>query len=402
MLFNKLKKFGLVVTSITIGSFLLTACGQTSASNEILLTNNAKFEINSENYNNSYIETSSHNHENNSSDITESVISSNNEDIEESVSEESNIEEYSIEKAAIEESVILETLVDETSFETLTDEEVPTAVIKADGLRDNTPVCYVPVASGITVYSNALAEIDASNTSEGYIMVNYKGINPKVKLQITGSNGVTYTYNLQGGYETFPLSAGSGAYKIAVYENVTGNQYATALSQTITANVTNPFGAYLYPNQYVNFNASNSVVAKAMQLAESCTSDLDVVAKVYNYVSTITYDHSKANTVQSGYTPNVDLILQSGTGICLDYASVMASMLRSQNIPTRLEVGYAGNAYHAWISTYITDIGWVNGIIQFDGINWSLMDPTFAANSSEKTLKNFIGDGSNYKTKYIY
>ena len=92
----------------------------------------------------------------------------------------------------------------------------------------------------------------------------------------------------------------------------------------------------------------------------------------------------------------------SGTGICLDYAAVMASMLRSQNIPTRLEVGYAGNAYHAWISTYITDIGWVNGVIEFNGTSWSLMDPTFAANTNETTLKNFIGNGSNYKTKYIY
>ena len=94
--------------------------------------------------------------------------------------------------------------------------------------------------------------------------------------------------------------------------------------------------------------------------------------------------------------------MASGTGICLDYSAVMASMLRSQGIPTRLEVGYAGTAYHAWISTYITDIGWVNGIIEFDGTNWSLMDPTFAANSSESALKSFIGNGSNYKTKYVY
>ena len=77
-------------------------------------------------------------------------------------------------------------------------------------------------------------------------------------------------------------------------------------------------------------------------------------------------------------------------------------MLRSQNIPTRLEVGYAGSAYHAWISTYITDVGWVNGIIQFDGVSWSLMDPTFAANSSEEELRSFIGDGSNYTLKYRY
>lgn len=273
----------------------------------------------------------------------------------------------------------------------------------ASSARDNTPVCLVPAASGKTTYGNSLALIDASNTSEGYIMVNYKGSNPKVKLQITGSDGVTYTYSLHGGYETFPLSAGSGNYKAAVYENVTGNQYSTALSQTFTAQITNTFGPYLYPNQYVNFNDKSQVVAEAVQLAANCDTDLDVVTKVYNYVTTnITYDHDKAANVQSGYTPDVDKIFASGTGICLDYSAVMASMLRSQGIPTRLEVGYAGTAYHAWISTYITDTGWVNGIIQFDGTSWSLMDPTFAANSSESSLKSFIGNGSNYKTKYVY
>lgn len=285
----------------------------------------------------------------------------------------------------------------------LTDDPVAFSDTLAIGTRDNTPVCLVPMASGVTVYSNALAAIDASNTSEGYIMVNYKGTNPKVKLQITGSNGVTYTYNLHGGYEIFPLSSGDGSYKVAVYENVTSNQYSTALSQTIKVTITNIFGPNLYPNQYVDFNLGSQVVAQSMQLAQSCNSDLEVVTKVYNYVtSTISYDHTKAATVQSGYTSKVDEIMLSGTGICLDYAAVMASMLRSQNIPTRLEVGYAGQAYHAWISTYITDVGWVNGIIEFDGESWSLMDPTFAANSSETALKNFIGDGSNYKTKYIY
>ncbi len=306
-------------------------------------------------------------------------------------------------------AVIENTSSDETAsfdetivLETLADEEVPTASLNAAGTRDNTPTCYVPTASGVTVYSNALAEIDASNTAEGYIMVNYKGTNQKVKLQMTGSNGVTYTYTLHGGYETFPLSAGSGSYKVAVYENVSGNQYATAISQTISANITNAYGPYLYPNQYVDFNAQSQVVSKAKQLAEGCSTDLDVVTKVYNYATTIAYDYNKANAVQSGYVPNPDIIMQNGTGICLDYASVMASMLRSQGIPTRLEVGYAGSAYHAWISTYIHDIGWVNGVIEFDGTNWSLMDPTFAATSSDATLKNFIGDGSNYKTKYIY
>ena len=80
----------------------------------------------------------------------------------------------------------------------------------------------------------------------------------------------------------------------------------------------------------------------------------------------------------------------------------MATMLRSQGIPTRLEVGYVGDAYHAWISVYITDIGWINGIIEFDGKDWTIMDPTFAASSSEQEVKDFIGDGHNYMTKYVY
>ena len=41
-------------------------------------------------------------------------------------------------------------------------------------------------------------------------------------------------------------------------------------------------------------------------------------------------------------------------------------------------------------------------IIEFDGSSWSLMDPTFAANTNSKDLKKFIGDGSNYVLKYSY
>ena len=274
---------------------------------------------------------------------------------------------------------------------------------KSIGSRDNTPVVLASVASGTTVYSCTVASIDASNASEGYVIVSYSGSSTKVKLQITGTNNVTYTYNLSKTSETFPLSAGNGSYTVAVYENVSGNQYATALSKTFDVKISNVFGPFLYPNQYVNFTASTKAVAEASSLAQAADTDLDVVSNIYNYIiSTITYDYTKANSIQSGYIPDVDTILASKKGICLDYAALMAAMLRSQRIPTRLEVGYAGEAYHAWISTYIKDIGWVNGIIQFDGKDWELMDPTFAANSSEKTLKNFIGDGNNYTTKYIY
>lgn len=272
------------------------------------------------------------------------------------------------------------------------------------GSRDNTPVCLVPSADGTSESHNELASIDFSHAEEGYIMVRYTGDCPKVKLQITGEDNVTYTYNLvSDDYEAFPLSSGNGSYTVWILENISGTSYLTCLTETIGVSVTNEFGPFLYPNQYCNFTAESETVAKGAELARSADTDLEVVANVYNYIiGNITYDYEKAETVPSGYTSDVDTILNSGTGICLDYAAVMTSMLRSQRIPTRLEVGYVGEAYHAWISTYITDIGWVNGIVEFDGTSWKLMDPTFAANNSEKELKKFIGDGSSYLVKYMY
>ena len=92
--------------------------------------------------------------------------------------------------------------------------------------------------------------------------------------------------------------------------------------------------------------------------------------------------------------PNLNKIYKKKKGICFDYAALMAAMLRSQRIPTKLQVGYAGEAYHAWISCYVDEIGWVDNIISFDGKDWSLMDPTLAANNDDDTVKDYIGAGS--------
>lgn len=271
-------------------------------------------------------------------------------------------------------------------------------------IRDNTPVCLVPSADGAVVYGNDFVSVDGSHMDEGYFMVAYKGSSSDVKLQIVTPTYMTYTYDLTSSeYEVFPLSAGDGVYQLGVYENVEGSQYATVFSQELSVSITNAMGAFLYPNQYVKFDSSSQVVSEAAQLVAQAHDDLEAINYVYDYVvKNISYDYDKAANVQSGYIPNVDEILSSGTGICLDYAAVMASMLRSQQIPTRLEVGYAGDAYHAWISTFVENQGWINGMIQFDGKNWSIMDPTFAANAGEDSLKTFIGEGDNYVTKYVY
>ncbi|WP_408071601.1 transglutaminase-like domain-containing protein [Butyrivibrio sp. JL13D10] len=274
------------------------------------------------------------------------------------------------------------------------------------GSRDNTPLCLRPIAGGKEVLKNEITIVDITNAEDGYIIVRYIGDSKKVKLRITGPDEIVYTYNLAvdgGKNEVFPLQAGDGEYLICVYENLAATQYVTAFSKKVTVTIKDKFLPFLYPNQYVNFNEGNQAIAYSEYLSYTANSDLEVVSSVYNaLISSLSYDYDEAENVQSGYIPDVDEVLTTGKGICLDYAVLMTAMLRSQKIPTRMEVGYAGTAYHAWISTYITDIGWVNGMIRFDGKEWSLMDPTFASTTDTEKLANFIGDGKNYQRKYIY
>ena len=270
--------------------------------------------------------------------------------------------------------------------------------------RNNLANVLTPTAPGTSVTGNDYVSVDISNNSEGYIVVTYKGSSTNVKFQVTGPGQSAYTYKIATGVATvMPLTGGSGSYKLGCYEGIGGNQYAVVYTENVTFNITNTFGPYLYPNQYVNFNSNSKVVTKAASLVSGCDTDLEAVEAVYHYVvKNFTYDYDKAATVSSGYLPVVDTVLDSKTGICFDYAAVMTSMLRSQNIPTRLEIGYAGDAYHAWISVYVKDKGWIDGIIKFDGKNWTLMDPTFASTSSSKETKDFITNKSNYTVKYMY
>lgn len=271
--------------------------------------------------------------------------------------------------------------------------------------RDSTPKVLTPSADGVTVYQNDFASIDASNTSQGYVMVKYNGANEKVKLQITCPDQSCYTYLIsdRGAYDTFPLTAGNGSYTLQVLENVAGDTYTVSLTQSINVSIEDEFLPFLYPNQYVNFHTDSKAVSKGSDLAKDTYSDLDVVQNIYNYViKNISYDTEKAQNVSYGYVPDIDDTLSSKKGICFDYAALMTSMLRSQNIPTKLEVGYSGDAYHAWISTYIDDKGWVDDIIQFDGDTWQIMDPTLAATNDSAAVKKYVGDGSHYVVKYTY
>mgnify|MGYP000376421346 CR=1 FL=1 len=261
-----------------------------------------------------------------------------------------------------------------------------------------------PQASGTSTFSNGGAVIDASNASQGYIMVKYSGGTSRIKVRISKGTEYTYDLNTGGNYEVFPLTEGSGTYTVKVFQQVQGTSYAQVMSQAVTANIADSQSPFLYPNQFCNFNANSAVVSKAAELTAGIADPLAKVQAVYRYaIDHISYDYQKAASVQSGYLPVPDSTLASGKGICFDYAALMTSMLRSQDIPTKLVIGYTGGTYHAWVSVYLTGQGWVDNIIYFDGTNWRYMDPTFASSGKgDASISSYISNQANYQAKFTY
>lgn len=273
------------------------------------------------------------------------------------------------------------------------------------GTRDNTPSVLTPTADGTDTEGSSDITLDFSNKEDGYFAVSYHGTSSKVKVQVTTEDSIVYTYNIppDGSEQFFPFSDGNGVYKIGIYTNIQGTLYATEYETSVNVHLVNSYSPFLYPNQYVWFTGSTEAVARSAEIVKPADTDLDAVTLVYDYVvNNITYDWDEAENVRSGYIPDVDEVLKSGKGICFDYSSLLAAMLRSQRIPTRMEIGYLGSTYHAWISTYIDEIGWVNGIIRFDGTDWSLMDATLASTEGSSGTANYITDSSEYQACYLY
>ena len=275
-------------------------------------------------------------------------------------------------------------------------------------LEDFTGIPEVPLASapGVDVVENRKAVIDFSNKGDGYVMVRYHGDSARqIRALLTDPGGSGYVFRLEpgGGYGVLPLTGGDGEYTVDVLEEVEDQLYALVITVTFAVELYDEFAVFLRPNQYVDYSRGSAVVRKAAELTEGLVDELEKIAAIYNFViANIVYDDDLAVSVESGYLPDVDSVMERGKGICFDFAALMTAMLRSQGIPARMVLGYTGDAYHAWVSVHAGGPGWVDGLIFFDGSDWMIMDPTFTAGGLNSDILGYISDASNYNALYLY
>jgi len=265
----------------------------------------------------------------------------------------------------------------------------------------------IPVASGVKVEQNEKASVDYSNMHHGYVIVKYNENTDKtLRAVVTAPHEAKYIYALNGGgmTEVIPLTEGDGEYVVGIYENVEGDSYSQIISLTLNVVLDNEFAPFIHPNQFVNFTKESDLVALAAELTKHADSSKEKITAIYYFVvDNFTYDYDLAASVKSGYLPDLETVLDKKEGICFDYSALVTAMLRSQGIPTRLEIGYHGEEYHAWISIYCEEDGWIDTRYHYDGDEWSMMDPTVESGERRShRSRQHARDDDEYRLMYNY
>lgn len=205
---------------------------------------------------------------------------------------------------------------------------------------------------------------------KGVIGITYGG-GGKAKVIIQKSDKkYTYDINSAGKQEYFPLQLGNGSYKVNLYRNTSGNSYRLLASKSVNVNLSDNNVVFLTSTQNIDWNVDSKAVAKAVELTKD-TEDLQEKANLlWQYmVRNHTYDFHKLATVQPGYIPVIDRTLEEKKGICYDFSSLYAAMLRSQGKPAKLVKGYAPKhavGYHAW-----------NEVYDASNQEWKVIDTTY-------------------------
>lgn len=244
--------------------------------------------------------------------------------------------------------------------------------------------------------------VDTSSVASGYVGASAQA-SSRLKFLVTcGDATVRYDLPQDGTPIVCPLSLGDGSYTFRIMQNTSGENYVELFSTQASVELSNEFEPFLRPSVYCNFDDESASTAQARNLAKDAKTQAEAVEDVCDWiVENISYDDAKASQLKdaTGYIPDPDSTLKTKKGVCFDYASLGAAMLRSLGIPTKIVTGNVSpdGIYHAWIMVYI-DGTWKSAQFDVEPKTWSRVDLTFAASGDDKN----VGDGKEYTDRYVY
>lgn len=264
-----------------------------------------------------------------------------------------------------------------------------------------------PEASYVSALDPDGEWVNTSRLDRGVVSVRYEGTDGKrLKVQLTREGGGPYNYDLNtaGDWEVFPLTEGDGIYTLKVLEQIEGTRYRVVRIRNLELALEDPLAPFLEPSKILWYTDDSDAVALAGELTAGAESDVEKTGLLLDYVvDHVTYDRELAESVEPGYLPDADRVLEEGKGICYDYAALLAVMLRSQGVPCRLVMGDAMGAYHAWVEVWCEEAGEIDGEIPVEAGEWTLLDPTFLSTGGRTgRIFELVTDRANYTPRYVY
>ncbi|MEA9355939.1 transglutaminase-like domain-containing protein [Bacteriovorax sp. PP10] len=221
------------------------------------------------------------------------------------------------------------------------------------------------VTSPSTV-NNSLVEVSGqAKSSTKWIMLNIKKGSYEEEYMVPATAGKFNT--------TIALQAGSGKYKIKMYQTSNTDRYTTynSFDSIQVENTDSRDMSFLLPTDVVQSDDPR-VVSLVRDVTEAAGTEEEAFQAIYNYIAkTVKYDQVRYKD-KSYMTHVYDAlsVLENPVAVCSGYANLLAAMSRAYGIRAKVINGKALMSYgwgqHAWNEVYVND-------------EWKMVDPTWDA-----------------------
>lgn len=224
-------------------------------------------------------------------------------------------------------------------------------------------ILILVLQNGIMVLATPSISIDS-----GTILLDE--LSGKMGMVSVFKDDITLWYTVMNKKERLPIQLGNGNYFIQLYEwsrEENGKSlYKKIGSEDLYIDKNNE-EEFLMSSNPIYWNYDYDSIKLAKELTKNIVINEEKVKIIHNYiVNEIIYDWEWVKDKPTFYVPNIDNTLRSKKGVCYDYSALMAGMLRSLGIKTKLVKGYHvdSDVYHAWNEVFINN-------------EWKLVDTTY-------------------------
>ncbi|NLP37828.1 MAG: transglutaminase domain-containing protein [Firmicutes bacterium] len=160
---------------------------------------------------------------------------------------------------------------------------------------------------------------------------------------------------------------------------------------------------YLQPGAKIESDHPQ-IVTKAAEITAGKKNDLDKIKAIYDFV----VDHIQYDLNAPVRNKGALAALQSGTGVCEEYAALFTALARAAGIPARQVNGYAdpkgtGESFNLAAGQALNLRGYRHSWAEFylEGIGWVPVDPTRDINSKEQRYFGALPRTSHIVQNYL-